>query len=272
MQVYNAYEMTNVAAGFCAALGVEAPRQAEPIAEPLRRLIENAFDGKPAEKVVIYNPDAIAQWLWQKYNPDFAEVMRYTQLALPLKTMMPSVTPVCFGTMYTGVTPAVHGIQKYEKPVIRVDSVFDAMIRAGKRCCIVSQEGASMSKIYLERDMDYFTDFDSDEAAVRCGIEKILEDKYDFIAIYNGWYDHTMHGTRVEDPEALEVFRSNCRYFGEIARAVESTGYDTFIGFSTDHGCHDKPETGHGTHGTDLTDDLNVLHFYGTIKGNHRGN
>ena len=270
MEAYNAYEMTRVAAAFTQALGVEPPRQAQPAAEPLKNLLADAFGGKPAQKVVIYNPDAIAMWLYQKYTPDFEDVIRYTQVCLPLKTMMPSVTPVCFATMYTGTPPQIHGIQKYEKPVVHTDSVYDALIRAGKKCAIVAQKGCSMAKIFLERDMDYFCDYDDDEGVVRKGIELIKEDKYDFISIYNGWYDHTMHGTKVEHPEALQVFRDECRFFGEIARAVREyyAKYDTFIGFATDHGCHDNPETGRGTHGTDLTDDLNVLHFYGTMKGN----
>lgn len=273
MEVCNAYEMTRVAAAFTASLGVEPPRMAQPAAEPLARLLADAFDGRPAQKAVIYNPDAIAQWLYQKYTPEFTEVTRYTQLALPLRTMMPSVTPVCFATMYTGTAPQIHGIQRYEKPVVRVDSVFDALIRAGKKCAIVSQTGASMSRIFLEREMDYFTDCESDEDAVRLGIQLIESDRYDFIVIYNGWYDHMMHSTRVEDPEALQVFRDNCRFFGEIARAVQRAyaAYDTFLGFATDHGCHDHPDTGRGTHGTDLPDDLNVIHFYGTMKGTRHG-
>ena len=28
-----------------------------------------------------------------------------------MRTVLPSVTPVCFGTMFTGVTPHVHGIE-----------------------------------------------------------------------------------------------------------------------------------------------------------------
>ncbi len=274
MEVLNAYDMTRVAAAFTQALGVPAPRKAQPAADPLSRLISEAFGGKPADRAVIYNPDAIAQWLYQKYTPDFAEVTRYTQLCLPLRTMMPSVTPVCFATMYTGTAPQIHGIQKYEKPVVRTDSVFDALIRSGKKCAVVSQSGASMSRIFAGRDMDYFTDFETDEEVVRHAIRLIESDRYDFIAVYNGWYDHTMHGTEVESPEALAVMRDNCRFFGEIARAVRESyaAHDTFLGFATDHGCHNHPETGRGTHGTDLPDDLNVLHFYGTMKGTRHGN
>lgn len=68
-----------------------------------------------------------------------------------MKTVMPSVTPVCFGTMYTGAQPEVHGIQKYEKPVIKIDTFFDALIRAGKKPVIVATPKCSLSNIYLER-------------------------------------------------------------------------------------------------------------------------
>lgn len=268
MEVYNAYSMASVAAGFTRALGVEPPYRAQRIARPLEQLIEGAH----CARAVIYNPDAIAQWLWQKYTPDFEEVYRYTSLALPLRAVMPSVTPVCFGTMYTGTLPEVHGIRKYEKPVLRTDSVYDALIRAGKKCAIVSQDGASMSRIFLEREMDYFTQYEAEEDVIAKAEELIASGKYDFISIYNGNYDHTMHGTRVESPEALAVMRKNCRFFGELMRTVESCYKgETFVGFATDHGCHDNPETGRGTHGTDLTDDLNVVHFYGILRGQDNG-
>ncbi len=268
MPVYNAYGITQLAAAFTEALGVPRPERADEPAAPLARLIREGLDGRPAGRAVIFNPDAIALWLFQKYTPDFAEVLAHTQLALPLRTVMPSVTPVCFGSMYTGAPPQVHGIQKYEKPVIRTDTVFDALIRAGKRCAIVSVEGASMSRIFLERDMDYFVNYASDEEATQKGLELIASDRYDFISIYNSFYDHTMHATQVEAPEALDHLRRNCRNFGLIAEAAARyyAAYDTLIGFAPDHGAHDN-ELGRGSHGTDLPEDLNIMHFYGVRRG-----
>lgn len=264
MAQYNFYSMANVAAAFTECMGVPRPEQAQQPALPLVQFYKNAFGGENADRVVIYNPDAIAMWLYMKYTADFLPVTRHTQLALPLHTVMPSVTPVCFGTMYTGVMPAVHGIRKYEKPVIRVDSVFDAMIRAGKKCAIVSQTGASMSRIYLEKDMDYFTDFESDEEVVEKGIELINSKKYDFISVYNGYYDHVMHGAQVEAHESLAVMRNECALFDKIACAAKESyrNENTFLGFCTDHGCHDNGNN-RGTHGTALPDDLNVVHFFG---------
>ena len=106
--------------------------------------------------MLMYNPDAVALWIFEKYAPLFTPVMLNTSITLPLQTVMPSVTPVCFGTMYTGAEPEVHGIQSYTIPVIKTDTVFDALIRAGKKPCIVSTGNDSMSRIFLEREMDYF--------------------------------------------------------------------------------------------------------------------
>ena len=52
--------------------------------------------------------------------------------------------------------PDVHGIQEYIKPVLQTDTLFDAFLRAGKRVAIISTDGDSMSRIFLERNMDYY--------------------------------------------------------------------------------------------------------------------
>jgi len=45
-----------------------------------------------------------------------------------------------------------------------------------------------MSKIYLEREMDYFF-YDTVEAVNAKTAELIMKDEYDIIAVYNGNYD-----------------------------------------------------------------------------------
>ena len=141
-------KLTGLASSLCNALGVASPEQSEKSIDVLDKLTEN----KKIDRILMYNPDAVALWIYEKYTSLFSDVMLNTQLTLPLKTVMPSVTPVCFGTMYTGVEPSVHGIQSYTKPVIKTDSVFDALLRAGKKPCIVSTGNDSMSKIFLERN------------------------------------------------------------------------------------------------------------------------
>ena len=49
------------------------------------------WNGKTAQRAFLYNPDAIALWLYQKYPTLFADVISSSQMALPVYSVMPSV-------------------------------------------------------------------------------------------------------------------------------------------------------------------------------------
>ncbi len=257
--VYHSISLTGLAATLAQAIGAEAPAQSQP---PIPSLA--ALAGK-VDRIFMYNPDAVAMWLYQKYTPLFDGVVKHTQLTLPLRSVMPSVTPVCFGTMYTGAEPAVHGIRKYEKPVIRIDTLFDALIRAGKRCAIVCDNECSMGKIFCEREMDYFY-FDSIEEISQKAMELIEADAYDLLCVYHGDYDATMHKNGTEAEVSIAALKANIAAFDRFAEAIRANwqSHDTLIGFAMDHGCHDI-DSGCGSHGLDMPEDLNIVHFYGKI-------
>lgn len=261
----NPTSLDTLCAALCYALGIEPPKEAAAPNSDLCAYIDSQLNGKKADRIFMYNPDAVAQWIFQKYPHFFKEVTDGTDLQLPLCTVMPSVTPVCFGTMYTGAQPAVHGIQKYEKPVIKIDTIFDALLRAGKKPAIVATAGDSMSKIYLERNMDYYF-YDSMEKVNAKAAQLVLEDKYDFIAVYNGNYDYRMHKTGPESTEALGELRTNARTFGMYCEMITEhwAKHNTLIGFAMDHGCHDI-DGGCGSHGLDMEEDIHIVHLYGAI-------
>lgn len=259
----NPNSLDTLCASLCYALGVEPPEHAAAPNKALTDYIHKVFDGQKADRVVMYNPDAIGQWLFEKYPQLFTEVVEATELQLPLRSPMPPKTPVCFGTMYTGAQPEVHGIQKYVKPVITIDTIFDALIRAGKRPVILAYGKASMGKIYLERDMDYYV-LDNVAQVNAKAAQLILEDQHDFYAIYNGNYDYRMHRSAgPESMEALAELRHNVltyRTFDEMI--TEHWGHHrTLMGFAMDHGCH-LTANGDGDHGLDIPEDRNITHFY----------
>ena len=262
----NPVSLDTLCAALCYAMGVEAPEQAAAPNEALVQYLDAALNRQKADRVLMYNPDAVAEWIGQKYAPLMDVVTQKTDVAIPMATVMPSVTPVCFGTMYTGAQPAVHGIQSYTKPVIRIDTIFDALLRAGKRPAIVATEGVSMSKIYLDREMDYFI-LDTVDAANAKAVELILADKHDFIAVYNGNYDGYMHKHGPESTEALAELRANARTFAMLDDLVKSrwAQHNTLIGFAMDHGCHEIDE-GCGSHGLDMDEDINIVHYYKVHK------
>ena len=272
MDVFNSFSLTGVAANLTGALGVEAPKFAEAPNPFMKTLIEESpllketSHGRKVDRVLMYNPDAVALWLYQKYTEKYAPVVKNTQVTLPLATVMPSVTPVCFSTMYTGALPEVHGIKVYEKPVQHTDSVFDALIRAGKKPCIIScTPNCSMSLIWKERDMDYFI-FDKVPEVLEKALEVIPEDKYDMVVVYNHNYDSRMHKTGAESEDSLAQLDDNCRTFGLLCDAVREhwKDHNTLVGFAPDHGCHDTDKDS-GTHGLYMSEDINIMHFYGII-------
>ena len=258
----NPTSLDTLCAGLCYALGIDPPKEAAAPNADLCAYIDKQLNGQKVDRIFMYNPDAVAQWLFEKYPHFFKEVTSRTDLQLPLCTVMPSVTPVCFGTMYTGAQPAVHGIQAYAKPVITIDTIFDALLRAGKKPAIVATNECSMSKIYLERDMDYYF-FDSVEKANAKAAQLILEDKHDFIAVYNGNYDTRMHKTGPESVDALGELRTNAKAFGMFEEMIAEhwANHNALIGFAMDHGCHEI-DGDCGSHGLDTDEDLNITHFY----------
>ena len=258
----NLQSLDTLCAALAYAMGIEAPALSAATDERLCQYVDQKLGGKRADRVFMYNPDAIAQWIYEKYPRLLKEAIARTALAVPYCSVMPSVTPVCFGTMYTGAQPSVHGIQRYEKPIIAIDTLFDALIRAGKKSAIVAETNCSMAKIYLNREMDYYI-FDTIEEVNAKAAELILADRYDFIAVYNGNYDSKMHKVAPEGLEALAELRANSEAFGLFSALIAEhwKHHDTLVGFAMDHGCHEIDGES-GSHGLDMDEDLNIVHLY----------
>lgn len=260
---FNSISLTRLAASVAGSMGAEAPVHAEEGIPCVEALVRRFSVSGIAQRVLLFNPDAIAQWLYQRYTQDFLPVTARTQLAVPMLAAFPPVTPVCFASMYTGSDPAVHGIQKYEKPVVTTDTLFDALQRAGKRVALVAVKDSSMALIFAGKKIDYYIE-NNDEAVVKRGLELINADCYDFICVYVEAYDDSIHETEPESPASYEAMQSHMRQFAELSDAVETAWakYDTLTVFAPDHGIH-KTIFGVGDHYADITEDMNTLHFYG---------
>jgi len=260
--MHNPNSLDRLAAALAYAIRIEAPRCSAEANPDLVKYIDTEFGGQGADRVFMYNPDAVAEWIYRKYPELTKEVRAICDIEVPMSTVMPSVTPVCFGTMYTGAQPDVHGIQKYEKPVIKIDTLFDSLIRAGKKVAIVADTECSIGKIFLEREMDYFLYPTIEEINAKAA-ELILRDEHDFIVVYNGNYDSTMHKTGTESLAALSELRANSRIFGIFSEMIKKhwSGHNTLVGFAMDHGCHDI-DGDCGSHGLDMDEDINIVHLY----------
>jgi len=257
--------LTCSAATLAEVMGIEAPHKAEEGLNWFADMLVQKMGGQ-AERTLFFHPDAVAQWLWRKYPEYFRSVMDYAPVSLPLGTVMPSVTPVCFATMYSGSMPEVHGIREYRKPILEIDTLFDRMLAAGKRCANVASEGASMGMIFANRKFDAVITKD-DEEAYQVALKLLEEDRYDHISVYFGEYDSLMHKYGTEHEVSLAKLKEHFEHFAVLAEKANRLweGKRHLITVQTDHGVHDQAD-GRGAHGTDDTDDLNIVHFFGAYE------
>lgn len=260
--VKNTVSLESLAGALAYAMGIEPPVHAAAANEDLAAYIDRVLEGKKADRIFMYNTDAIGQWVYEKY-PQISDVVRdRVDLELPMLSPNPPKTPVCFGTMYTGAPPKVHGIEVYEKKLITADTLFDALVRAGKKVAMVSRRNYSMAIIFQNRPIDYY--FYTNWADVNAkAVELVMKDEYDFILCYNAHYDDIMHKYGTESHEALAEMRFNYETYAMFDALIQNHWgcHNTLMGFGMDHGCHDR-EDGKGTHSDDTAQDRNILHLY----------
>ena len=249
--------IASVTPTLCALLGVPVPStcQARPLAE---------LAGRRVQRCLVYCPDAIGKVAVQRLANDFQRVRECAPFAIELRSPLPPVTPVCFATMFTGSGPDTHGIRKYEKPVVRQPTLFDALAAAGRRVAIVAVADSSVDTIFRERPIDYWSEpYDADVTTKTN--ELLSSDGADVIVVYHQEYDDVMHKTAPYSDSAVAALRRHVSSFVLLVEAANEawSAHDRAVVFAPDHGVHLDGETGHGTHGSDLPDDVEVVHFYG---------
>ena len=268
MEEFNKICINQVASTVLSLLDVRAGAgMADPIDEVLTSTKER-FAGQKCDRVVMYNPDAIAFWIYERFQKKyFSPLDENTDLRLPMLSVFPPVTPVCFGSMYSGLQPSEHGIQSYVKPVLKCETIFDRMIEEGKKVAIVSTEGDSISLIFLERKMDYFI-FKTVKECNDKAAELIKKDKYDLIVLYNTDYDYWMHRSSPTGLFARSALKKNVAEYLALKDLIQKEWKDkhcTALAFAPDHGCHRWLGL-LGNHGINEPCDMNTVHFWSFVN------
>ena len=258
------YSIADLTATVCTLCGVEMPNECAgtPVA-PVIDQSDKLMDGVgKTQKVVLFCADALGEYQRNHFKDDFERIDKCAGFRILSTAVMPSVTPVCYGTIFSGAAPCVHGIEKYEKPVLTVDTMFDAFARAGKNVAIVSCNNCSIDMIFRKRDVDYFS-FRTDEASFDFSMKLIEEDYYDIIICYMTKYDSMMHKSGPFSPECTEQAKLAadrfCAFAGKLDECWKK--YNRALVFVPDHGGHYVDEK-RGGHGSDLPEDMLVNHYY----------
>jgi len=165
--------------------------------------------------------------------------------------------------MFPGAGPERHGIRKYEKPVLSIDTVFDAFARAGRRVAIVAVHDSSIDRIFRGRALDYFSE-KYDPWVTEKALALVAADRHDLVVAYHQEYDDVMHATGPLAPRALRGARNHVEAFADLAAAFDSAWarHPRALVFAPDHGAHPDPATGGGAHGTAADADMDLAHYW----------
>jgi len=258
------FSIADFAPTLCSLWGLRQPKQCQgKEIEPVLKIAQEKFSsGSKLNKTLVFCPDAIGDVLWKAFPDDFAILSERTDIRVSSASVMPSVTPVCFASIFSGASPQVHGIQEYRKPVLTVETVFDVFVEAEKKVAIIAVNNCSIDKIFRERNIDYYSLTSNAKSFATC---KLLLDNsdYDLIVCYDGGYDSSVHKTGCRSPESLAAMRCSIARFLELASLLEErwNKENFLLTFTPDHGAHDL-DADKGGHGTNLYDDMVVNHFY----------
>jgi len=267
-------DLTNFAATAAAAMGLKAaPHMSAPVKELTEALQKNA--GGIIEKALFFHADAVPAYVIEKYPELFSRVRKATQLEIPVLSVMPSITPVCFAAMFSGAYPHNNGVPEYCPPILRDDLVqpaitcstlIDLLTASGLRTAVVTCSNGCIASMLYGRGADlYIIPDDDDEAMYQKAAALIAEEDYDALFLYQLSYDYAMHAYGPEGEKALEALSKITQRFGVLSDAIRKAWKDKRVltVFNSDHGSHATPQG--GAHGEDIPEDMEMRWFFGAF-------
>lgn len=236
-------------------------------APPLEEVIAAAgpiLEAGALERFLVYAPDAIGEHLLPVWPGLYDEIARIAPIGVALLSAVPPKTPVCYAAIFTGAPPETHGVRHHERPVLPCDTLFDAMLRAGRRVAIAAVADSSIDRLFRGRELDSYAEPYDPEVLARVH-ELLAADGHDLIVAYQQEYDDCVHAMDPLSVPAVAAARRHVASFAEIAAAAARrwAGRRWGIALVPDHGAHVDPATGKGTHGEAIPEDMHLRHHYG---------
>ena len=251
----------------CALFGVPPPSIST--ARALDSVIKYSTDelhGESIERCLIYCPDALGDHLWSRFPEQRDRVTLQCPHRVGLSAVVPPKTPVCFASAFTGAPPEIHGIRRYERPVLACDTLFDALTRSHRRVAVIAVRNSSIDLIFRNRPLDYFSE-DYDQETTDRALSVLPLDTHDLVVVYHQEYDDQLHRTQPFSPECVRAMEHHVAAVQTLADAARTSWskrrYAMVV--APDHGAHLDERTGRGDHGLDIPADMSVSHWYGAF-------
>ncbi len=253
----NTYSMKMVAPTVSRILGINVPSQAKE--EPIMQIIDDLSNIKGVAVLAI---DALGYKAYEKFKhlmPCMTSIISHSGNFAYLKSILPSITPVNFACMVTGVEADVHGIGARNDNFI-CEHLFDILRENGKKSAGLGRKGYTGNEL-LGRYGDYSTKgCATNDDEVETIFMKIVKDKMpEFIIVQYGLVDDISHAFGPYSRQAGEAIAKSDGWLSRCITELRKHEYGIII--LADHGQHEFKKadgTVGGTHGEDISEDCIV--------------
>ena len=264
--------ITNFASTVLAVMGKEKEKHMD---GPLSVAGKVLADGV-REKCLIVSVDAVPRYLTDERAELFEKVRKYAPVTEEITTVMPSITPVCYGAMFSGATPDRNGLPCYVEPKVEngigrpslsVTPFPQTLVNSGKKVAVVTCNNGCIKSMLWGREIDLFIIDGDDDRKMAEKAYELLDSDYDLIFLYQLDYDYTQHKVTPRGEKAIEVLKNKTEVFARLCEKAVSVWKDKkyMLVFNSDHGCHETADGG-GAHGEDIDDDMKIRYFFGWNK------
>ena len=250
------YSIMDVAPTVSAILGLPPPAQSKGAVVP-----PIAQDLSDRERVAIIVPDALGLFPFQRWRHEMPYLSSlHDEHSIVLRSVMQSITPVCFSAILTGADQAVHGVDA-RTDTIACETLFDTVRQSGEQSAGVGLRGHTGYE-FLGRHADIRGDGgDGSDAGTETEIIRIVDHHAPaFLIAQLYWTDGIVHKHGPSSPKVVPILQETDGRIDRLRRHLGYHGYGLII--LADHGQHDIPGVGEGEnkgrHGTDADEDLLV--------------
>lgn len=248
------YDMRAVAPTVCRVLGVRPPRRSE--IGPLTEVVET-MGVQRRLVVVVIDAFGASSWVVARTETPTINALANRHL-IHIRSVMPTVTPVNFATMLTGVSPKVHLIKDREEKLV-LETVFDVLRERGRESATAARSLSSLGiLISPHADHQGLAKSNMDEEVKDLATEAI-EGGVDLLWVQLLDVDDAGHQHGPLSSQGVSAAGRADLHLLEIATAAYREGYAIMV--LADHGQHmtmKEDGSGGGTHGTDADEDVYV--------------
>ena len=272
----NKNDLTNFASTVLESFGIN---KAQTMNDSDKNLVNKITKNGKREKALLFHADAVPSYVIKKCPELFENVRKFADTEVEFKAVMPSITPVCFGAMFSGAYPENNGIPQYAKPILsdtlvqpalKVKTIVDLFTENGLKVALITCSNGCIASMLHQRGADAFIiPGDNDEKMFDKALSVLESGEYDVIMLYQLSYDYKMHDNGPESEIALSTLNTITERFKKLCEKAEEVWSDKkyLRVFNSDHGCHvtyrDSDGKTGGDHGQDISEDMDLIWFFG---------